>query len=29
MDEQTGLEYLATLSVVTRWADDAEVEIAP
>ena len=26
LDEQTALEYLATLSVVARWVDEAEVE---
>lgn len=26
IDEQTGLEYLAALSVLARWVDDAEVE---
>lgn len=29
IDEQTALEYLAALSVLPRWVDDAEVEIAP
>jgi hypothetical protein len=29
IDEQTGLEYLAVLSVLARWVDDAEVEVAP
>lgn len=29
IDEQTGLEYLAALSVLARWVDDAEVETAP
>lgn len=29
IDEQTGLEYLAALSVLARWVDDAEVEVAP
>lgn len=28
IDEQTGLEYLAALSVLARWIDDAEVERA-
>lgn len=28
IDEQTGLEYLASLSVLARWVDDAEVETA-
>lgn len=28
IDEQTGLEYLAALSVLARWVDEAEVEIA-
>lgn len=29
VDEQTALEYLAALSVLARWVDDAEVETAP
>ncbi|ARR77597.1 putative DNA restriction-modification system [Mycobacterium intracellulare subsp. yongonense] len=29
IDAQTGLEYLAALSVLARWVDDAEVEAAP
>lgn len=28
IDEQTGLEYLAALSVLARWVDDADVEKA-
>jgi hypothetical protein len=28
IDEQTGLEYLAALSVLARWVDDAEVDAA-
>ena len=28
-DEQIGLEYLAVLSVLARWVDDAEVETSP
>ena len=29
IDEQIGLEYLAALSVLARWVDDAEVETTP
>ncbi|WP_349318949.1 TIGR02391 family protein [Mycolicibacterium canariasense] len=29
IDEQRALEYLAALSVLARWVDDAEVETAP
>lgn len=29
IDEQIGLEYLAALSVLARWVDEAEVEKAP
>ncbi|KQY21203.1 hypothetical protein ASD16_17890 [Cellulomonas sp. Root485] len=29
IDEKTGREYLATLSVLARWVDDKEVETSP
>lgn len=29
IDEQVGLEYLAAISVLARWVDDARVEVAP
>jgi hypothetical protein len=27
LNEQVGLEYLAALSVIARWVDEAEVEL--
>ncbi|WP_262406253.1 TIGR02391 family protein [Protaetiibacter sp. SSC-01] len=29
IDEQIGLEYLAALSVLARWVDESELEVAP